>query len=155
MHLDGAKADSRLLRRMMDCVQYRGPDDGGVHVDEEVGLAHVRLSIIDLAGGHQPMQDESGSLSITFNGEIYNYVELRAEWLRKGHRFATQSDTEVILHHYAEKGEACVEDFNGQWAFAIWDKRKRKLFLSRDRVGVRPLFYTLHDRTFLFASEMK
>ena len=80
---------------------------------------------------------------------------MRAEWLRKGHRFATQSDTEVILHHYAEKGEKCVEDFNGQWAFAIWDKKKQKLFLSRDRVGVRPLFYTLHDRTFLFASEMK
>jgi len=155
MHMDGALADPGLLRRMIQKVQYRGPDDDGVYVDQQVGLAHVRLSIIDPALGHQPMQDESGSLWITFNGEIFNYVELRAELVRKGHRFLTHSDTEVILHHYAEKGEKCVEDFNGQWAFAIWDKKKRKLFLSRDRLGVRPLFYTLHDRAFLFASEMK
>ncbi|MFA5975332.1 MAG: asparagine synthase (glutamine-hydrolyzing) [Elusimicrobiota bacterium] len=155
LHLDGAKADASLLRRMIEKIPYRGPDDSGVYTDQQVGLAHVRLSILDLAGGHQPMHDDSGSLSITFNGEIFNYKELREEWLRKGHRFATHSDTEVILHHYAEKGEKCVEDFNGQWAFAIWDKKKRKLFLSRDRLGVRPLFYTLQDRTFLFASEMK
>jgi asparagine synthase (glutamine-hydrolysing) len=107
-----------------------------------LGSGHARLSIIDLEGGRQPMSSANGRLWITFNGEIFNYVELREELLAKGHRFATRSDTEVILHLYQEEGEDCVQRLNGQWAFAIWDADRRRLFLSRDRVGVRPLFYT-------------
>jgi asparagine synthase (glutamine-hydrolysing) len=120
-----------------------------------VGLAHARLSIIDVAGGQQPMCNEDSSLWITFNGEIFNYLELREELIRKGHRFATRSDTEVILHLYEEKGGDCVRYLNGQWAFAIWDNQRRRLFLSRDRLGVRPLFYTQSNNTFIFASEIK
>lgn len=119
------------------------------------GFAHARLSIIDLAGGAQPMSIADGTLWITFNGEIFNYIELREELVQKGHTFATRSDTEVILHLYQEEGEDCVQRLNGQWAFAIWDSTKNKLFLSRDRVGVRPLFYSLTDDEFLFASEIK
>ena len=128
------------LRRMARVLTHRGPDGEGFYQSGPVGLAHPRLSIIDLVSGHQPMSNEDGSLWITFNGEIFNYVELRDELLESGHCFRTQSDTEVILHMYAEQGEDCVRYFNGQWAFAIWDAKQQKLFLSRDRVGVRPLF---------------
>jgi len=155
LNFGNAAADPDLLRRMVQIVRHRGPDDCGVHVDRNIGLAHARLSIIDLACGHQPMPNEDRSLWITFNGEIFNYLELREDLLRKGHRFATRSDTEVILHAYEEKGEDCVKDFNGQWAFAIWDSNNQKLFLSRDRLAVRPLFYTICNGTFLFASEIK
>ena len=134
---------------------HRGPEDTGFHIDNGVGLAHARLSIIDLTGGQQPMCNEDSTLWITFNGEIFNYVELREELISKGHRFATRSDTEVILHLYEEKGEECVENLNGQWAFAIWDSQRRRLFLSRDRLGVRPLFYTQANNTFVFGSEIK
>lgn len=120
-----------------------------------IGLAHARLSIIDLTSGGQPMSNHDGSLWITFNGEIFNYVELRANLVRSGRRFVTESDTEVILQMYEEKGEDCVGYFNGDWAFAIWDGRNRKLFLSRDRVGVRPLFYAQSPESFVFASEVK
>lgn len=144
-----------LLREMAGTLTHRGPDDHGVFVDGNVGLAHARLSIIDVAGGHQPMSIENGPLWITFNGEIFNYIELREELEKRGHRFSTRSDTEVILRLYLEKGEECVHSFNGQWAFAIWDTRQKKLFLSRDRYGVRPLFYTLAGHDFLFASEIK
>jgi asparagine synthase (glutamine-hydrolysing) len=113
------------------------------------------LSIIDLTSGGQPMSNHDGTLWITFNGEIFNYVELRAELIRNGRRFATESDTEVILQMYEEKGEDCVSYLNGDWAFAIWDNRRRKLFLSRDRVGVRPLFYAQSAGSFVFASEVK
>lgn len=151
----GQRPDRGLLARMIRVVQHRGPDESGVYVDREAGLAHARLSIIDPAGGQQPMHNHDRSLSVTFNGEIFNYVELRQELLDKGHRFATQSDTEVILHHYQEKGADCVHDFNGQWAFAIWDAQRRELFLSRDRMGIRPLYYTVVDGTLIFASEIK
>ena len=151
----GESADRALLEPMAQAVLHRGPDDCGYYVSGPVGLAHRRLSIIDLACGHQPMSNADGSVWITFNGEIFNYVELREELIRKGRRLATRSDTEVILHLYEEKGEDCVKDFNGQWAFAIWDCRKEKLFVSRDRLGVRPLFYTIADGAFLFASEIK
>lgn len=124
-------------------------------MQDGVGLAHARLSIIDLAGGQQPMCNEDSSLWITFNGEIFNYLELREELRSKGHRFATRSDTEVILHLYEDKGEDCVQYLNGQWAFAIWDNKRRQLFLSRDRLGVRPLFHTQVNKTFLFGSEIK
>ena len=123
--------------------------------DGRVGLAHRRLSIIDLAGGQQPMSNEDGSLWTTYNGEIFNYLELRKDLEARGHRFRTKSDTEVILHAYEEYGDSCVDRFNGQWAFAIWDARKARLFLSRDRLGVRPLFFTIADGHFIFASEIK
>jgi asparagine synthase (glutamine-hydrolysing) len=143
------------LLGMIRMLAHRGPDDTGFHAEDGVGLSHARLSIIDLAGGKQPMCNEDSSLWITFNGEIFNYLELREELVRKGHRFATRSDTEVILHLYEEKGENCVQYLNGQWAFAIWDNQRRRLFLSRDRLGVRPLFYTHTNKSFIFASEIK
>src|SRR5262245_15400186 len=151
----GAPIAPDVLKRMVSALRHRGPDDAGVVVDESVGFGHARLSILDLAGGRQPMSNEDGSLWITFNGEIFNYLELQCDLRKRGHRFATRSDTEVILHAYREKGERCVDDFNGQWAFAIWDANARRLFLSRDRVGVLPLFYTIVGSTFVFASEIK
>jgi asparagine synthase (glutamine-hydrolysing) len=154
-NLDGAPAAPDSLRGMIRMLAHRGPDDTGFHVEHGVGLAHARLSIIDLAGGHQPMCNEDSSLWITFNGEIFNYLELREELLGKGHKFVTRSDTEVILHLYEEKGEDCVQYLNGQWAFAIWDNQRRRLFLSRDRLGVRPLFYTQANNAFIFGSEIK
>jgi asparagine synthase (glutamine-hydrolysing) len=152
---EGRFTAPEVLRAMIDPVAHRGPDGVGVHVDGPAGLAHRRLSIIDLAGGGQPMCNEDGTLWITFNGEIFNYVELHKELEAKGHRFATKCDTEVILHAYEEKGAECVHDFNGQWAFAIWDARRGELFLSRDRLGIRPLFHTVFDGTFIFGSEIK
>jgi asparagine synthase (glutamine-hydrolysing) len=151
----GRTPDPARLQAMITTLVHRGPDAKGMHIDNRAGLAHARLSIIDLAGGTQPMSTSDGSLSITFNGEIFNYIELRDELVNKGHKFATRSDTEVILHMYQEEGENCVQRFNGQWAFAIWDKTKQKLFLSRDRLGVRPLFYTTNGESFIFASEIK
>ena len=136
-------------------LHHRGPDETGSYIDGPVALAHNRLSIIDLAGGKQPMGALPGSLWITFNGEIFNYVELREDLIKKGHQFATRSDTEVILHLYQEYGSDCVQHMNGQWAFAIWDAKNKKLFLSRDRVGVRPLFYTMARNSFIFGSELK
>lgn len=152
---DEARVDERLLQGMIGTIRHRGPDECGVHTGNGIGLAHARLSIIDLSTGQQPMASRDQSLWITFNGEIFNYIELREELLRKGHSFSTRSDTEVILHMYEEEGEECVHRLNGQWAFAIWDESKKKLFLSRDRVGVRPLFYTQTRESFLFASEVK
>jgi asparagine synthase (glutamine-hydrolysing) len=153
--LNGERADPALVGRMLGMLRHRGPDDSGVYSDECAGLGHARLSIIDLAGGHQPMHNEDRSLWISFNGEIFNYLELRQDLLNKGHRFATRSDTEVILHLFEEKGADCVHDLNGQWAFAIWDTRAKHLFLSRDRLGVRPLFYTRTPGAFVFGSEIK
>jgi len=144
-----------MVATMTRTVAHRGPDDSGLVVEGSCALGHRRLSIIDIAGGHQPMANEDGSLWITFNGEIFNYIELREQLEQRGHRFATRSDTEVLLHLYEEKGEACVDDLNGQWAFAIWDSRARRLFLSRDRLGVRPLYYASVGGRFLFASEIK
>ena len=152
---DDRPAEARLLEAMITAVRHRGPDDMGVYADRGIGLAHARLSIIDLEGGGQPMHSHDGSLWITFNGEIFNYVELRNDLTARGHRFRTQSDTEVILHLYQEEGEACVNHLNGQWAFALWDVKQRKLFLSRDRMGVRPLFYTINNGTLIFGSEIK
>ncbi len=155
LRTNGSPADPELIRRMTAVLRHRGPDETGFYADSYVCLGHSRLSIIDLSGGHQPMKDISGSLWITFNGEIFNYIELRDELIQKGHRFLTRSDTEVILALYKQQGEACVQRLNGQWAFAIWDVANRKLFASRDRVGVRPFFYTQIGNKFLFASEIK
>ena len=139
------------LARMAGALRHRGPEETGAYRDARAGLAHARLSIIDLATGQQPLSNEDGSLWIAFNGEIFNYVELREELVSLGHRFRTRSDTEVILHAYEARGQECVQDFNGQWALALWDSRRRRLFLSRDRLGVRPLYYTLVGNRFLFA----
>jgi len=147
--------DPEPLRRMLSTLLHRGPDEQGIFVEGPIGLGHARLSILDLAGGHQPMNYRQAGLWITFNGEIFNYIELREELTAKGHRFLTRSDTEVILHAYQEWGDTCIERFNGQWAFAVWDERRRRLFLSRDRLGIRPLFYTRLGNRLLFASEVK
>lgn len=155
LHHDDRPIEVALIRRMAAQIRHRGPDDAGAVVDGPVGLGHTRLSIIDLAGGRQPMATPDGSLLVTFNGEIFNYLELRQRLIGLGHQFATRSDTEVILHAYEQWGDACVEHFNGQWAFAVWDRRNRRLFLSRDRLGVRPLYYIAGANRFLFASEVK
>src|SRR3989304_7051721 len=152
---DEVKVSSDLLKRMFSAIKHRGPDEFGSYKDADAGFAHARLSIIDLSGGQQPMSNEDGTVWITFNGEIFNYVELRQELLKKGHTFSTQSDTEVIIHLYEEYGEGCLEQLNGQFAFAIWDGNRRKLFLARDRAGIRPLFYTSNNNKFYFASEIK
>jgi len=154
-NLDGAPVEPESLRGMIRMLSHRGPDDTGFHAENGVGLAHARLSIIDLLGGKQPMCNEDSSLWMIFNGEIFNYLELREDLLAKGHRFSTCSDSEVILHLFEEEGEDCVRYLNGQWAFAIWDNQRRRLFLSRDRLGVRPLFYTQVNRAFIFGSEIK
>lgn len=152
---DGGCVDREQLTKMIATLGHRGPDAQGIYAANVIGLAHARLSIIDPEGGSQPMSIANGKIWITFNGEIFNYIELREELLRQGHEFTTRSDTEVILHLYQEEGESCVRRLNGQWAFAIWDAPRRKLFLSRDRMGVKPLFYTQTSDSFLFASEMK
>lgn len=154
-HSDPSPVDPEPLRRMLATLTHRGPDEQALFVEGPVGLGHARLSIIDLAGGHQPMNYRRAGLWIAYNGEIFNYVELREELAAHGHQFLTRSDTEVILHAFEEWGEACVSRFNGQWAFAVWDERRRRLFLSRDRLGVRPLFYTRLGNRLLFASEVK
>ena len=155
LHFDGRPADPELLGLMAGSLRHRGPDGQDIFTDGPVGLAHARLSILDLAGGRQPMCNEDRSLWITFNGEIFNYVELREELVKNGHVFATSSDTEVILHLYEEAGEDCVQRLNGQWAFAIWDAKRRVLFASRDRLGVRPFFYTVAKGELVFGSEIK
>lgn len=144
-----------LLERMISRLAHRGPDGQGTLIDGEAGLAHARLSIIDVAAGQQPMCNEDATVWITFNGEIFNYVELREELIARGHAFKTSSDTEVIVHLYEERGPDCVEALNGDFAFAIWDGQKQRLVLARDRVGVRPLFYTLRGGALAFASEVK
>jgi asparagine synthase (glutamine-hydrolysing) len=148
-------AAEQSLRAMAGAMKHRGPDDEGIFVAPEAGLAHVRLSVVALADGRQPMRDASGDLVIAFNGEIFNHVELREELRGRGRRFRTTSDTEIILHLYELMGEACVERLNGDFAFAIWDARRRRMVLARDRMGVRPLFYTRHRGVFHFASEVK
>ncbi|WP_379066426.1 asparagine synthase (glutamine-hydrolyzing) [Mesorhizobium sp. UC22_110] len=151
-----APADAKaLLARMTSKLSHRGPDDSGIHVDGEAGLAHRRLSIVGLGDGHQPMSDASDNLVISYNGEIFNYVELRNELIARGRQFRTQSDTEVILHLYAEKGLDCLHDLNGDFAFALWDTRQRRMVLARDRMGVRPLFHVQRGDTLFFASEIK
>jgi asparagine synthase (glutamine-hydrolysing) len=144
-----------LLPAMLGLLKHRGPDDSGIHAADDVGLGMTRLAIIDLATGRQPMSDESSRYWIVFNGEIYNFRQLRTELEARGRRFRTQSDTEVILHAYAVYGEACVERLAGMFAFALWDATERRLFLARDRLGKKPLYYWQRERLFLFASEPK
>ncbi len=150
-----AKPDRELIARMVASIKHRGPDEFGAYFDRNCALGQARLSIIDLSTGSQPLSNEDGSLWISFNGEIFNYVELRPELEQKGHKFATKSDTEVIIHAYEEWGVDCLRKFNGQFAFSIYDRNKRSLFIARDRLGIRPLFYTVHNGRFYFASEIK
>jgi len=154
--LDGVlDLPDRTPERMIGVLRHRGPDEFGAWADESVFLGHARLSIIDLQTGQQPLSNGDGRFWITFNGEIFNYIELTAELTGLGHRFRTHSDTEVIVHAYEQWGARCVERFNGQFAFAIWDRRKCELFLARDRFGIRPLYVAEHDGQLLFASEIK
>lgn len=144
-----------LIQAMANTIVHRGPDDEGFYVHGPVGLGFRRLSIIDLSGGHQPLSNEDDSLWIVFNGEIYNYEELRNDLLQRGHRFKTKSDTEVIVHLYEEFGDRCVEKLRGMFAFAIWDSRQKSLFIARDRVGIKPLYYYVSRNCLIFASEIK
>jgi len=147
--------DKNLLRDMAKILRHRGPDDRGFFLDKNIGLGNVRLSIIDVEGGKQPIFNEDGSIVVVYNGEIYNFRELRKELEEKGHRFYTNTDTEVIVHAYEEWGLDCIKKFNGMFAFALWDSNKKLLFLARDRSGIKPLYYTICNGNFLFASEIK
>jgi asparagine synthase (glutamine-hydrolysing) len=156
LNFDRADAVSpALLKSMADTIQHRGPDDEGYYTAGPVGLGFRRLSIIDLAHGHQPLSNEDGTVWIAFNGEIYNFKELREFLLSKGHKFSTQTDTEVIVHLYEEFGEGCVEKLRGMFAFAIWDERNKTMFIARDRVGIKPLYYYLSEKSLIFGSEIK
>jgi asparagine synthase (glutamine-hydrolysing) len=155
-NMGGNAAPSRPeLKKMIEAVHHRGPDGYGFYHDEKVGLAHARLSIIDIAGGNQPIRNEDGAVQLVFNGEIFNYLELRKTLIGQGHRFYTHSDTEVIVHLYEEYGLDFLQHLNGQFAIALWDTRLQRLVLARDRVGIRPLFYSENGKRLYFASEVK
>ena len=151
----GRKPDEAMLRRMLGLIRHRGPDAFGIYMDDIAGLAFTRLSIIDLHGGDQPIHNEDQTLWIVCNGEAFNYIELRPDLEVRGHKFYTNTDTEVLLHLYEEKGPEMLNDLNGQFAMAIWDKNRKELFLARDRMGIRPLFYTKVGTRIIFASEIK
>ena len=151
----GRSVEARDITAMRDTMVHRGPDGAGNFVDGHVGLGHRRLSIVDLAGGHQPMSNEDGTVWITFNGEIYNHRELRPWLSARGHVFRTNSDTEAIVHLYEEEGDAGVTRLNGIFAFALYDARQDRLVLVRDRFGVKPLYYRLTREGVLFGSEIK
>jgi asparagine synthase (glutamine-hydrolysing) len=156
LHFDGEPVSPVVLRRMTDAIAHRGPDGEGQFIDGPLGLGHRRLAIIDLsAAGHQPMATPDGRYTLTYNGEVYNFQELRVELESLGHQFKSRTDSEVVLKAYAQWGERAVERFNGMFAFAIWDKRERTLFLARDRYGIKPLYYTVCGSKFLFGSEIK
>jgi len=140
---------------MIGVIKHRGPDDTGFYNDTQVGLANARLSIIDIEGGHQPQQNEEGTVHVTYNGEIYNFKTLRFELEKLGHKFSTKSDTEVIVHGYEQYGEAFVQKLDGMFAIAVWDSAQKKLLLTRDRMGVKPLYYTIEKGRIFFASEIK
>jgi asparagine synthase (glutamine-hydrolysing) len=147
--------DETLLRRMIEVLHHRGPDDKGFFTESGVGLANARLSIIDIPGGHQPLANEDGTVHVTYNGEIYNYQELRRELQKLGHSFKTQSDTEVIVHGYEQYGERFVARLNGMFAIALWDSKNRRLMLARDRMGIKPVYYAVKGKSIFFGSEIK
>ena len=152
----GSSVDPALLARMRDVIAHRGPDDTGIFVSGPIGLGHRRLSIVDVSAGHQPMCNEDGLVTITYNGEIYNHADYRESLEAKGHIYKTHCDTETILHLYEEHGAGCVNYLRGMFAFAIWDERKHELFIARDRLGVKPLYYVhTPDGSLYFASEIK
>ncbi len=152
---EGSRPDPAVLANMTGALAHRGPDGQGIHLKDRAGLGHRRLAIIDLATGQQPLTNEDGSLWIVFNGEIYNFQALRDELAAKGHRFATSSDTETILHAYEEYGPDCLAKLRGMFAFAIWDANRQTLFAARDRLGKKPLYYAMHEGAFCFASEVQ
>jgi asparagine synthase (glutamine-hydrolysing) len=153
---DRLHADERgRLSFMRDVLAHRGPDESGTHVDEQAGLAHRRLSIVDLASGHQPLSNENGSIWIAYNGEIYNHIDVRRQLEAAGHQYRTKSDTETIVHAYEQWGDECVQRLRGMFAFAIWDAGRRRLLLARDRLGVKPLYWSRAGNRVIFASEIK
>lgn len=151
----GEPVAKERIEAMSSSMAHRGPDGSGVFLDGAFGMGHRRLSIIDLGGGAQPIGNEDGAIQVVFNGEIYNYIEIREELIKRGHAFKTRSDTEVIVHSYEEWGDDCVQRFNGIFAFGLWDSRKRRLLLARDHLGVKPLYYVSIGKKLLFASEIK
>lgn len=153
--IENTPIKEQTIRQMLAMVRHRGPDEFGIYLDDQIGMGSARLSIIDLAGGQQPICNEDETLWIVFNGEIFNYIELRPELEKKGHQFKTNSDTEIILHLYEDYGPACLNYLNGQFAIAIWDSKKQSLFLARDRLGIRPLFYSTVQNKLIFGSEIK
>jgi asparagine synthase (glutamine-hydrolysing) len=155
LNMAGHPVSHDTVAHMNRAIGHRGPDGSGVLYDGEVGLGHRRLSIIDIDGGHQPIANEDQSTHVVFNGEIYNFVELRQELETLGHQFSTRSDTEVIVHAYEQWGTACVNHFNGMFAFALWDQRQRQLFLARDHLGIKPLYYVVIGSELVFGSEIK
>jgi asparagine synthase (glutamine-hydrolysing) len=155
-NLDNEPASSVILQRMTNAISHRGPDGEGFYVDGPIGLGHRRLAIIDLSpSGHQPMMTTDGNYVLIYNGEMYNFQEIRLELEAHGHQFHSRTDSEVVLHAYIQWGEKCLDRFNGMFAFAIWDRTRKELFLARDRFGVKPLYYGLFGNTFLFGSEVK
>jgi asparagine synthase (glutamine-hydrolysing) len=144
-----------LVSNMLARIQYRGPDESGIYCNDHLAMGSVRLSIIDVKTGQQPLSSTDGKYWIVFNGEIFNYIELRSSLQKQGHSFKTESDTEVLLHAYIEYGPEFLNMLNGQFVFAIWNNEKKELFLARDRVGIRPLFYTWAGNHFIFGSEIK
>jgi len=154
-NIDNRPVDKNLLKKMNNTLIHRGPDDEGYYVNGSIGLGHRRLSIIDLDTGKQPMGNKDGSVQVVFNGEIYNFLELKAQLESNGHVFRTKSDTESIIHGYEEWGEDFVHKLRGMFAIALWDARQRKLLLVRDRAGKKPLFYLVDKNRLLFASELK
>lgn len=156
LNMEGpARVDLGTLKRMMGVIRHRGPDESGIYADDRVGLGHLRLSIIDLASGSQPIHNEDETLWIVYNGEVFNYIELREQLQEKGHRFYTTSDTEVIIHLFEEYGPECLNLLNGQFAFALWDSAQQSLLLARDRLGIRPLHYAICGGRLIFGSEIK
>lgn len=155
-NINGESVSPANLRRMTDAIAHRGPDGEGFFVDKFIGLGHRRLAIIDLTpAAHQPMITDDGNYILSYNGEIYNFRELRLELEKLGHTFKSKSDTEVVLNSYAQWGSECVHKFNGMFAFALWDKTRQELFLARDRYGIKPLYYSFLNHKFLFGSEQK
>jgi asparagine synthase (glutamine-hydrolysing) len=149
------RIDPSRLKAMTDSLAHRGPDDHGIWINGHVGLGHRRLSIIDLTpAGHQPLSNETDEIWITYNGEVYNFPEIRNELEAKGHRFLSRTDTEVIVHLYEQEGFRCLERLRGMFAFAIWDEKKKMLFAARDRMGQKPFYYYLDDEKIIFASEI-
>ncbi|MBM3212277.1 asparagine synthetase B, partial [Candidatus Poribacteria bacterium] len=155
-YLNNKAVSQVIIKNMCDTMRYRGPDDEGYFFDNNLALGHRRLSIIDLSSaGHQPMSDDNKSIWIVYNGEVYNFVELRNELINKGYSFKTGTDTEVIIKAYQEWGDDCLNKLDGMFAFAIWDQKKKRLFCARDRFGIKPFYYYFDGSIFVFASEIK
>ncbi|MCL4531135.1 MAG: asparagine synthase (glutamine-hydrolyzing), partial [Chloroflexi bacterium] len=153
-HSDGRIGDREILRDMTTAIAHRGPDSDGFYTSNSVGLAMRRLAVIDVSGGDQPITNEDESIWIVFNGECYNYPEMRAELQRRGHHLSTKTDTECVVHFYEDEGDDCIKRLRGMFAFALWDKKKNRLLLGRDRLGKKPMYYTIQNGTLYFGSEL-